>query len=159
MFKPPKGDENGLVIYYPFNEGWGNFTKNAVDNYYNGILYNDPIWIDSIVRPNDPSIIITSIEENIQDGAGNLMLKCLSNPFNSSAEIYYYLPGNGKVLLQLYNLDGTLVRTLEYADMISGIQTYNLKAATLPAGMYILRLSFSNSQGDYVKSIKIIRTD
>ena len=55
MFNPPMGNENGLVLYYPFNEGWGNFTKNTVDNYYFGIIYNESGWNDSIIHPSDPS--------------------------------------------------------------------------------------------------------
>ncbi len=51
MFSPPGGTENGLVIYYSFDEGWGNFTMNAVDNYYYGTLFFGPQWIDNINRP------------------------------------------------------------------------------------------------------------
>jgi hypothetical protein len=51
MFSPPGGIESGLVIYYSFDEGWGNFTMNTVDNYYSGTLFFEPQWIDNISRP------------------------------------------------------------------------------------------------------------
>ncbi|MCJ7449134.1 MAG: T9SS type A sorting domain-containing protein [Bacteroidales bacterium] len=159
MFSPPEGNESGLAIYYPFNEGWGNFTKNSVDNYYNGILYYDPVWIDSIKRPNDPSIIITSVKENIQNAGKTLMLGCRPNPFNKSAEITFNLPENGKVILQLFDIRGTLVKTLLNTNMTYGVQTYSFNDATLREGMYFVKLAFTNSKGRFIKSIKIIRSD
>ena len=158
MFTPPKGDESGLVIYYPFSEGWGNFTKNSVDNYYSGILYNDPIWIDSIKRPNDPSIIITSVEENIRDDSKILNLRCWPNPFTESTEIEYFLPGNGKITLEVLNMQGKIVRTLVNANMTSGTQTYILNDAVLPKGIYFVRLKYTDPKGTLIKSIKIVRT-
>lgn len=59
MFTPPSGNEDGLVIYYPFSEGWGNFTKNQVDNYYYGNLNKEADWIDYLRRPIDPDFLLT----------------------------------------------------------------------------------------------------
>ena len=159
MFTPPEGNETGLVIYYPFNEGWGNFTKNAVDNYYFGTLIKEPLWIDSIKRPNDPSIIITSAEENIPYGEKILMLSCRPNPFNSNAEITYNLPENGEVILQLFNINGTLIKTLVNTPQICGLQTYPLNDRNIHPGMYFVKLIFTNSKGRIIRSIKIVRSD
>ena len=159
MFTPPKGDESGLVIYYPFSEGWGNFTKNSVDNYYSGIMYNDPVWIDSIKRPNDPSIIITSVEENIRDDSKILNLTCRPNPFYGSTEITYNLPRDGKVILELFDSQGKLVKNLVNMNMISGIMSYTLSDASLPEGIYFVKLQFTDLKGTLIKSIKIIHTD
>jgi hypothetical protein len=69
MFEPPKGNESGLAIYYPFNEGWGDFTKNSVDNYYYGTLFKEPAWIDSFKRPVEyPVISLQPSDQNITYG-------------------------------------------------------------------------------------------
>ena len=159
MFTPPKGNESGLAIYYPFSEGWGNFTKNSVDNYFSGILYSDPVWIDSIKRPNDPSIIITSVEENIRDDSKILNLSCRPNPFSVSTEITYNLPRDGKVILELFDNQGKLVKTLVNMNMISGIKNYTLSDASLPEGIFFVKLQFTDLKGTLIKSIKIIHTD
>jgi hypothetical protein len=158
MFTPPVGNESGLVLYFPFNEGWGNFTKNSVDNYYSGILYYDPIWIDSIKRPDDPSII-TSIEENIQNEVKGLNLNCRPNPFNNNTEITYNLPENGNVTLQLFDIRGTLIKTLMNMPQLNGLQTYHLNDENLPPGMYFVKLIYTNSKGRIIQSIRIIQTN
>jgi len=159
MFTPPKGDESGLVIYYPFSEGWGNFTKNSVDTYYSGVLYNDPVWIDSIKRPNDPSIIITSVEENIRDDSKILNLSCRPNPFSFGTEITYNLPRDGKVILELFDNQGKHLKTLVNMNMISGIKNFTLNDASLPEGIFFVKMQFTDLKGTLTKSIKIIHTD
>ena len=158
MFTPPKGNESGLVIYYPFSEGWGNFTKNLVDTYYSGILYNDPVWIDSIKRPNDPSIIITSVKDNIRDDSKILNLSCRPDPFSVGTEITYNLPRDGKVILELFDNQGKLVKTLVNMNVHSGIKSYILSDASLPEGIFYVKLQFTDSKGILIKSIKIIHT-
>lgn len=158
MFTPPVGNESGLVLYYPFNEGWGNFTKNAVENYYNGILHSNPLWIDSIKRPDDPSII-TSIEENIKDVTKSLNLTCQPNPFNDYSEITYILPENGNVTLQLFDMRGTLIKTLFNRPQLYDRQTYPMSDQNLPPGMYFVKLIYISSKGRVIQSIRIIRTE
>ena len=51
-------------------------SLNLIDSYYYGSLYYDPVWIGSIKRPNDPSIIITSVDGNIPGDDRTLMLSC-----------------------------------------------------------------------------------
>jgi hypothetical protein len=159
MFTPPEGKENGLVIYYSFSEGWGDFTRNAVDNCFYGNLIKDPVWIDSIKRPNDPSIIITSADEGIYDGEKKLKLSSRPNPFNFSTEIAYDLPENGKIVMELYDMRGLLIGTLLNVEQLSGTNSFQLSNESLPDGIYIVKLTFLNTKGSITQSLKIIRSD
>lgn len=87
------------------------------------------------------------------------MLSCRPNPLNNNTEITYNLPENGKVLLQLFDIRGTLIKTLVNATQPFGLQTLHINNETLPAGMYFLKLIFTNSKGSIIQSIKIIRSD
>ena len=69
------------------------------------------------------------------------------NPFNSSTQIAYHLPGSGPVELVIYNVLGQPVRTL--VDRFQGAGSYRVEwdardqqGAPLSSGVYITRLSF-----------------
>ena len=69
------------------------------------------------------------------------------NPFNSSTQIAYHLPGSGPVELVIHNVLGQPVRTL--VDRFQGAGSYRVEwdardqqGAPLSSGVYITRLSF-----------------
>ena len=159
MFSPPVGNENGLIINYTFSEGWGDFTRNLVKNNYSGMFENQPQWIDNIKRPANMSELITSVEKFNQNSENFFNLTSKPNPFKSATEITYNLEGNGKAMLELYDVRGVLIRTLMSENIISGTNTFNLSDATLPAGVYFVKLIVTNSKGNLNKSIKLIKTD
>ncbi len=68
------------------------------------------------------------------------------NPFNSSTQIAYHLPGSGPVQLVIYNVLGQPVRTL--VEEFQGAGSYRVQwdardqqGASLSSGVYITRLS------------------
>jgi len=159
MFNPPVGNENGLIINYTFSEGWGDFTRNLVKNNYSGMFEDHPEWIDNIKRPANMSELITSVEEFSHNSENTISLTCKPNPFTSATEINYNLVGTGKALLELYDIRGVRIRTLKNENMINGAGNYNLNDATLPAGIYYVRLIVTGSEGTFYKSIKLVKTD
>ena len=69
------------------------------------------------------------------------------NPFNSSTQIAYHLPGSGPVELVIYNVLGQPVRTL--VDRFQSAGSYRVEwdardqqGASLSSGVYITRLSY-----------------
>jgi len=74
MLNPPSGTEDGLVIYYPFDEGSGTSTEDFAGNDNPGELINTPAWIsghpDTIVSGNtEIEGFITGIwSEPVADG-------------------------------------------------------------------------------------------
>jgi len=72
--------------------------------------------------------------------AMTLGVKVYPNPAKSLSVIRYTLPAEGKVLLQLYDISGRLVKTLVDEDKKPGIYKVNLNTKTLSAGVYFLSL-------------------
>jgi len=105
------------------------------------------------------SELITSVEEFSHNSENTISLTCKPNPFTSATEINYNLVGTGKALLELYDIRGVRIRTLKNENMINGAGNYNLNDATLPAGIYYVRLIVTGSEGTFYKSIKLVKTD
>ena len=158
MFTPQAGKEQGLVLYYPFNEGWGDFTKNAVDNYLDGVLYWAPQWISLANKPKTWAELMTSVKGYYPESDNTLMLGCHPNPSGKFTCINFNLPERGRVLLQLFDIHGMLLKTLLDSELPNGNQEYRLNDPSLPKGTYFVKLAFSNSKASKVQSIKIIHS-
>ena len=70
------------------------------------------------------------------------------NPFNTSTEIRYYIPGQVRqATLYVFNMQGTLLRTSPLGDKGHGLITIN--ASELKAGMYLYSLVIDGKKGGY----------
>ena len=67
------------------------------------------------------------------------------NPFNPSTSIHYSIPTSGPLSLRVYDLLGTLVRTLVDEQCEAGGYTVDFDAADLPSGTYIYKLAFDGA--------------
>lgn len=71
------------------------------------------------------------------------------NPFNPSTTIAFDLPQAASVRLNLYNVQGQLVREiLNSPSMSPGRHTVELNAANLPTGLYICRIEAADFRDD-----------
>ncbi|HPR87737.1 MAG TPA: CotH kinase family protein [bacterium] len=71
---------------------------------------------------------------------GRFELQAWPNPFNAQTRIQYELPRAAQVTLQLYNVIGQQIATLQEGHMESGLHSLLFDAAALPAGLYFCRL-------------------
>ncbi|MCX6273486.1 MAG: hypothetical protein NTU44_20135, partial [Bacteroidetes bacterium] len=62
------------------------------------------------------------------------------NPFIQNAEISYYLPENGRVILKMTDVLGKEVRTLVDETQPSGTLVFKLVTGNLPAGVYSYKI-------------------
>ena len=68
------------------------------------------------------------------------ILSTYPNPFNSSTSIRYSLPVSSEVSISLFDLNGCRVTNLLNGWKSTGMHVAAIEAATLPAGLYIVRL-------------------
>lgn len=67
------------------------------------------------------------------------------NPFNPSTVISYSLPEVSQVSLDVYNLTGQRVATIDQGQKSAGSHSINFDAGHLSSGVYIYRLSTGNT--------------
>jgi flagellar hook assembly protein FlgD len=78
------------------------------------------------------------------------LLQNYPNPFNPTTKIQYELPKSGDVRIQIFNLNGQLVKTLGGDHQVQGTHTVdwdgrNNDGHTVASGMYIYQVAFENS--------------
>lgn len=98
-----------------------------------------------------PTALVTNIKENTN---GNNLLQSFPNPYTSFTNINVNLTENSDVLLEVYNLLGEKVQTLERGTKQAGNYKYTFCAKKLnyASGMYVLKLNV----GTKTSTLKII---
>jgi len=66
------------------------------------------------------------------------------NPFNASTEIYFSLPENGNVILNVYDILGRKVKELKNEEMTKGTHKLDFNSAGLSSGVYIYSIQTDN---------------
>ncbi|MDD4992622.1 MAG: chitobiase/beta-hexosaminidase C-terminal domain-containing protein [Paludibacter sp.] len=75
------------------------------------------------------------------------------NPFGESTRIHMTLPADGDLQLDIYGIDGRLVRQLFKGKAFSGENQFDWSPETTQTGIYICRISYGG-QSTYLKLIK-----
>ena len=92
------------------------------------------------------------------DGTGGgLPLSCVlsqnyPNPFNLSTTIYYQLPANGYVKLEVYNLLGQKVAILADESQQDGYRSVTWEASEVSSGLYFYKLT----AGDFTETKRMM---
>jgi ELWxxDGT repeat protein len=102
-----------------------------------------PFLINSIARTSDAS------------GAPEIVtMKAYPNPFLGNLRVQFGSEQSGQGLLQLYNLQGQVVRSIWQNTLLAGQEVdLEVNGADLPAGLYVLRLV----QGNQYHHLKVVR--
>jgi hypothetical protein len=115
-----------------------------------GMAY--PMWtrIDGSARSTWIAIVadtVTSVAQGASDVPTSLALaQNYPNPFNGESLIRYSIPSAGFVTLELFNVLGEAVRTLQSRWESAGDYTVRVWMGDLPGGVYFCRLSHGGSQ-------------
>ena len=75
----------------------------------------------------------------------DLLLEVAPNPFSDQTQIAFHLARTADISLEIYNLHGQRVQSLENAQLDAGVHRYqwdgnSSKGESLPTGIYLLRL-------------------
>lgn len=71
----------------------------------------------------------------------NLDLKTYPNPFVNTLNIECYIPEESNYSLQLYTIQGVLLKTIFTGNLKAGVSKFNLNGSNLPSGVYICKLA------------------
>ncbi len=77
------------------------------------------------------NVVIDAVTES--DSEVLTLSQNVPNPWNNSTEIYYQLPEDSRVVFNLYNVNGKLIRTSEF-DAPKGSNTIFLDKGDMPSG-------------------------
>jgi len=141
------------------------------DSYYtfNQLEYNIPYYfrVATMVGQNEWSyfsdIVTVTIEfvstddQNIEVPFTFSLNQNYPNPFNPSTNITYVLPEASNVSLNIYDLNGQLIRELVSSSVRAGVHTLNwdgtnINGGKVSAGMYL----YTINTGKYTSTNKMI---
>ena len=72
-----------------------------------------------------------------------MVLQSFPNPFNLSTDIWYSVPGPGRVTIQVFDLLGGRVEMLLDEHRDEGMYTIRWNAAGAASGLYLCRLNIN----------------
>jgi hypothetical protein len=84
-----------------------------------------------------------------------LLYQNYPNPFNSSTIIKYYLPEEGRVKLNIYNILGEKILTLFEGEQTSGNHQISLRSDKLPSGIYFYSLETVSTK--HIKKLTVLK--
>lgn len=95
----------------------------------------------SNIRPPETGTRATSLKTNTLKQPSTITLSISPNPVNRIGTISYFLPTSSKVFLEIYTVDGQLIKTLEKGcSQETGKHEINFSSRALSKGTYILKL-------------------
>lgn len=87
------------------------------------------------------------VNETSEQGSTELLGQCYPNPVRGGTTINFSATGTGETTIQLFDMDGRLVRTLTQQEFSRGQHQITLDCSDLAPGNYIYRLS--TTQGEH----------
>lgn len=177
------GYSDGLTIKYNAagNEQWVeryNGPANGRDILGNfGFLIQNPLVVDgsgnvyvtgsSEVEGLDYDFVTIKYSQALTDSGkyvyalskkipGGFRLFNAPNPVNVATNIYYELPSDGHVSLQVFDMTGKPVATLVNSNMNAGNYSVNFNTSSLNVGVYNYRLTFTAGNKVWVETKKFI---
>lgn len=77
------------------------------------------------------------------------------NPVQDKMVVDYYLDDNANVSIELYNINGQIIKELKSETMTAGtyVETFNIKQANVATGLYLVRFSLDGES--YFKKLMV----
>lgn len=139
---PPTGNENGLSVYWNFEEGTGTTIQDLTSNNNSGTLNNGVNWSTEIV---DHNCSATGIEGNIVTNE----IKIYPNPTKSSITI----DNNSTISGYFINIENTLGQVIYSNQLNQFQQTINIDKWY--TGIYFINIF--DSAGRKIENSKIVK--
>ncbi|MDD5764661.1 MAG: FlgD immunoglobulin-like domain containing protein [Candidatus Marinimicrobia bacterium] len=122
--------------------------------------YHLNVWsngsVTSIPVQDIQKLTFVNVSNTIEGGEETTVIQAFKllqnypNPFNPSTTIEYEIPVEGKVRIQIFSLNGQLIKSFENTHTSAGDYSVpwdgkDTAGQTVASGFYIYRVSFANS--------------
>ncbi len=141
--------EENLMGYWQFNEGISNRFADLSQTGNDGALNGDFEWIEAEWDPNEVAAEKFSIPPIYS------LSQPFPNPFNSTTNIRFTLPGSDWVSLKLFDPTGRELTTLVNGFMGAGKHAISWNGRDFNSGVYFVKLM--TSQGVSERSVVLVR--
>ena len=118
--------------------------------------FNDTEISYFMVRENDGNTMDKESEQSelvVEDFT--LSLNCSPNPFNNSLNINYSLPANSQTVVNIFDMSGRLVETINQGWTSAGDHSFQWNAHNCSSGIYFVQLH--SSAGAITKKVVLIK--
>lgn len=112
-----------------------------------GDPHHGPITVPVEILVSTVADVYESSEDN------SLKLQAYPNPFYSATDIIYTLPENQDVIINLIEVNGSLIKTVISEFQTEGIHRINFNGSELPSGIYFL--TFNSKSFSIIKKLII----
>ena len=117
------------------------------NNNYN-VLNNASLVVDIIKSTALGLIDQTSLDQ--------IDLSSHPNPFTETVSFEYYIPVDGHVTLEIYNLLGEKVKVAVDESQIAGEYLFKADGLNLETGIYMANLKVDGKKDSYIRTVKIV---
>jgi hypothetical protein len=141
--------ESVVEMLTGFDERWGDYSGIQrkynedqvawVAGYYGFGSERGGIWVSEISAPNT---VPASIEENENSNA----FKAFPNPTTEFVTLTFDMVKTEKVMIELYDLKGSLIKTLDQGIVKAGKNQLRFNIQPLDQGVYLLKIAAENGE-------------
>ena len=152
-----KWSENGIIVSHPrmtyqqyITDGRGGFIVAGLINNFTVVaqqVSKNGYLGEIVTLVNQESTEIVPLEITLYQN--------YPNPFNSNTVIKFFIPSEGQVRIELYNVIGELIKTIADGFFNSGIHTVNLSSGDLPSGIYLYKMEIGTQS--FTKKLIIMK--
>ena len=128
--KPLTGQEEGIVLYLPFNEGRGSVSEDLAEG-NSAVLINYPKWIETYKDSDLSSIII------------------FPNPTKSALNIEFHIPVDEFAEINIYSLSGEKLMHVFSGRVTSGYSSIQADISSISNGTYLCELSYGGKKNTF----------
>jgi len=143
----PEGDGTPMPGSLGVHEHWNNDT----DKQYSKNLASTGKGIDLVSYPANLVKHYIGYNTSVSSMKYSYNFNLYPNPCSEVATLSYQLNGNAYVSVDLFAMDGKIVKHIKQAQSSAGVYTDNIKVNDLRSGIYFCRIAINNE----VKTIKL----
>ncbi|MBK9193114.1 MAG: T9SS type A sorting domain-containing protein [Crocinitomicaceae bacterium] len=138
----------GHVPVYDMGQNWRTFDEGCIKT---GQIYvgthGRGIW------STDAYLALPGVQDNLSPNKFVPDINVYPNPMNEVGNVQFDLSENSDVYIQIFSLNGQMVKEISQSNMTAGKNTITFETAELTKGTYVIRLT----AGTMVETAKFIK--